>query len=102
MKRDVFLAAAAGLSLLNGVHNSPFFDPVSILLKPFVADAVGLPLPRLHLHLADGAAHRGCAGGALRAKGGRQREDVFLSLGNWLVETRLLGLPSPIAAMTGR
>jgi len=37
MKRDVLLVATAGLSLVNGMHFSPWFDPVAILMKPFIA-----------------------------------------------------------------
>ena len=37
LKQDVLLVATAGLSLVNGMHFSPWFDPVSILLKPFLA-----------------------------------------------------------------
>lgn len=50
MKRDVTLVATAGLSLLNGMHFSPWFDPVAILLKPFVAGTfLGTPLVFLYL-----------------------------------------------------
>jgi hypothetical protein len=37
MQRDVLLIATAGASLLNGAHFSPYFEPVFILLKPFIA-----------------------------------------------------------------
>ncbi len=37
MQRDVLLMVAAGLSLLNGMHFSPWFDPVFFLFKPFAA-----------------------------------------------------------------
>ena len=37
MQRDVLLMVTAGLSLLNGMHFSPYFDPVFILMKPFAA-----------------------------------------------------------------
>ena len=32
LQRDVLLAVTAGLSLLNGMHFSPFFDPAFILI----------------------------------------------------------------------
>jgi hypothetical protein len=35
MQRDVLLVATAGLSLLNGMHFSPLFDPVFFLVRPF-------------------------------------------------------------------
>ncbi|WP_439574852.1 hypothetical protein [Phreatobacter sp.] len=37
MQRDVLLIVTAGLSLLNGMHFSPFFDPVFFLMRPFAA-----------------------------------------------------------------
>lgn len=50
MKRDVLLVATAGLSLINGMHFSPYFDPVAILLKPFLAGTfLGTPLVFLYL-----------------------------------------------------
>ncbi len=50
MKRDVTLVATAGLSLVNGMHFSPWFDPVAILLKPFIAGTfLGTPLVFLYL-----------------------------------------------------
>lgn len=50
MKRDVTLVATAGLSLVNGMHFSPWFDPVAILLKPFLAGTfLGTPIVFLYL-----------------------------------------------------
>lgn len=50
MQRDVFLAVTAGLSLLNGMHFSPYFDPAFILLRPFAAGFfVSSPLVLLYL-----------------------------------------------------
>jgi len=37
LQRDVLLAVTAMLSLLNGMHFSPFFDPTFILMRPFAA-----------------------------------------------------------------
>lgn len=37
MQRDVLLMVTAGIALVNGMHSSPFFDPVFILLRPFAA-----------------------------------------------------------------
>lgn len=37
MQRDVLLMVTAGLSLLAGMHFSPYFDPVLFLVKPFAA-----------------------------------------------------------------
>ncbi len=50
MKRDVLLVATAGLSLVNGMHFSPWFDPVAILMKPFIAGTMfSTPLVFLYI-----------------------------------------------------
>lgn len=50
MKRDVMMVATAGLSLINGMHFSPWFDPVAILMKPFIAGTF-LATPLVFLYL---------------------------------------------------
>lgn len=35
MQRDGILVGIAGFSLVNGMHVSPWFDPVYILMRPF-------------------------------------------------------------------
>lgn len=37
MQRDVLLMVVAGLSLVSGMHFSPYFDPIFFLIKPFAA-----------------------------------------------------------------
>jgi hypothetical protein len=50
MQRDVLLVAIAAMSLLNGMHFSPYYDPVAILLKPFLAGTLlGTPIVFLYL-----------------------------------------------------
>lgn len=50
MQRDVLLVATAALSLVNGMHFSPWFDPIAILLRPFIAGTfLGTPLVFLYL-----------------------------------------------------
>lgn len=50
MKRDVMLVATAGLSLVSGMHFSPWFDPIAILLKPFLAGTfLGTPIVFLYI-----------------------------------------------------
>lgn len=50
MQRDVLLIATAALSLVNGMHFSPWFDPVAVLLRPFVAGTF-LSSPIVFLYL---------------------------------------------------
>lgn len=50
MKRDVAMVATAALSLVNGMHFSPWFDPVALLMKPFLAGTfLGTPLVFLYI-----------------------------------------------------
>lgn len=50
MQRDVSMVAIAGLSLVNGMHFSPWFDPVAVLLRPFLAGTfLGTPLVSLYI-----------------------------------------------------
>jgi hypothetical protein len=51
VKRDVLLVATAGAWLLNGMHFSPYFDPVLILLKPFISGRL-FSTPIVVLYLA--------------------------------------------------
>lgn len=50
LQRDVMMVAIAALSLVNGMHFSPWFDPVAILLRPFLAGTFfGTPLVALYI-----------------------------------------------------
>ncbi len=50
MQRDVSMTAIAGLSLVNGMHFSPWFDPVAVLLRPFLAGTMlGSPIVSLYI-----------------------------------------------------
>lgn len=50
MQRDVAMVATAALSLVNGMHFSPWFDPIAILLRPFIAGTfLGTPLVSLYI-----------------------------------------------------
>jgi hypothetical protein len=103
LKRDVFLVASAGLSLLNGMHFSPYFDPVAILLKPFVAGTF-LATPLVFLYLVSifiSLMTLLIAGvpAALYERFAGNKESTSVSLGIWLIATCLLSLPSLIGAM---
>ena len=106
MRRDVFLVAAAGLSLLNGMHFSPWFDPVAILLKPFVAGTF-LATPLVFLYLASlfiSLMTLLIAGipAAFYERFTGAKESTGISLGIWLAATVLLTLPALLGAMSGR
>ena len=106
MQRDVLLVATAALSLLNGMHFSPWFDPVAILLKPFVAGTF-LATPLVFLYLASifiSLMTLLIAGipAALYERFTGARESTGVSLGIWLGATLVLSLPSLLGAITGR
>lgn len=105
MKRDVLLVAIAGTSLLNGMHFSPYFDPIAILLRPFIAGTVlGTPLVALYLSSIFVSLLSLLVAGvpaALyeRAKG--LADSTPASLGIWLAALVLITLPT-FSAMVGR
>jgi hypothetical protein len=102
LQRDVLLVATAGASLLNGMHFSPYFDPVFILMKPFFAGTIlGSPIVLLYLtSLFISALTLLLAGvpAALYERFKGLRDSNTMSLGIWLAATVLLTAPSFIAA----
>jgi hypothetical protein len=105
MKRDVALVATAGLSLVNGMHFSPWFDPVSILLKPFlVGTFLGTPLVFLYLTSIFISVMTLILGGIPAALYERFRgleESNSRSLFIWLAATALLSSSALLAAAGG-
>ena len=104
MQRDVLLVAIAATSLLNGMHFSPVFDPVSILLKPFVAGTFfASPLVFLYLASIFCSLMTLLIAGVPAALFERFRgsgESTTASLGIWLVVTLLLSFPA-FLSLTG-
>jgi hypothetical protein len=102
MQRDVLLVATAGISLLNGMHFSPYFDPVAILLRPFIAGTVlATPLVALYITSIFVSLMTLLIAGIPaaiyeRIKGSAGSTPV--SLGIWLVCTILLTIPSFLGA----
>lgn len=102
MKRDVLLVAIAGISLLNGMHFSPYFDPVAILLRPFIAGTL-LSTPLLSLYLTSifvSLMSLLIAGipAAIYERLTGQRESTATSLGIWLGALVAITLPAILAA----
>ncbi len=96
MQRDVLLVATAGLSLANGMHFSPLFDPVLFLLRPFVAPVLASPLVLFYMtSLLISVLTLAIAGvpAALYERVRGQAESSPVSIGIWLVATILVGLP---------
>lgn len=97
MQRDVLLVATAGASLLNGQTFSPLFDPVLILLRPFVASVITSPLLLFYLtSLFLSLVTLMLAGipAAIYERLRGTRESTPVSIGIWLVATLLLTLPT--------
>jgi hypothetical protein len=105
MKRGALLVATAGLSLLNGTHFSPLFDPLFFLMRPFAPavlsyapmllfyfTSVLLSLMTLLLAGVPASIYE-------RIMGLKQSTPV--SLGIWLIAAFLLTLPS-LMAIAGR
>lgn len=105
LKRDVLLVATAGLSLVNGMHFSPYFDPVFLLMKPFIAGTlISSPLVLLYLASIFASLMTLLIGGipaALYERFRNQAESSSISLGIWLATILVLSIPSLAAlAMT--
>jgi hypothetical protein len=105
LKRDVLLVATAGLSLVNGMHFSPWFDPVAILLKPFVAGTF-LASPLVFLYLTSifiSLMTLLLAGvpAALYERFKGERESTPTSLFIWFAGTLLLSIHGLMAAAGG-
>ncbi len=102
MQRDVILVATAALSLVNGMHFSPWFDPIAILLRPFIAGTyLGTPLVSLYLASIFISVMTLLIGGIPAALFERMRgdkESTPASLYIWLVATLLISLPALMAA----
>lgn len=105
LKRDVLLIAVAGISLLNGMHFSPYFDPVFILLKPFIAGTL-LTTPLVLFYLTSifiSLMTLLIAGipAALYERLRGLKESTATSIGIWLAGTLLLALPSLLSMAGG-
>jgi uncharacterized membrane protein len=101
MQRDVLLVATAGLSLVNGMHFSPLFDPVLFLLKPFVTPLLSSPLVLFYLTSLFISVMTLVLSGipaAIYERARGQETSTPFSLGIWFVATLLLALPGLLGA----
>lgn len=98
MQRDVLLVAIAGMSLLNGMHFSPYFDPTAILLRPFLAGTpLGTPLVFLYLSSMFTSLMSVLLAGvpaALYERATGLKASTPVSLGIWLGAIFLITLPT--------
>ncbi|MGE0766963.1 MAG: hypothetical protein AB7L90_10905 [Hyphomicrobiaceae bacterium] len=102
MQRDVLLVSVAAVSLLNGMHFSPLFDPVFFLLRPFVASILSSGLVLFYLTSIFISLMTLVIGGIPaaiyeRVKG--QPESSPVSIGIWLAGTIVAALPGILGAV---
>ncbi|MEZ5926290.1 MAG: hypothetical protein R3D57_18115 [Hyphomicrobiaceae bacterium] len=103
LKRDGLLIGTAALSLLNGMHFSPFFDYGYILLKP-IATGLLITSPLLSFYLtslllaASTLALAGVPAALFERWSGRRSTDAT-SLMVWLVAAAVLSFPSLLGAV---
>lgn len=105
MQRDVLLMVTAGLSLLAGMHFSPYFDPVFILVKPFAASFF-LTSPLLLLYFTSllislTALLVGGVPAALYERARGLTKSTPVSLGIWAVSVGLIALPALFGLFRG-
>ena len=101
MPRDMLLVGTVGLSLLNGMHFSPWFEPVHVLLRPILASFY-LTSPLILLYLTSiflGLVTLMLSGipAALFEKATGRRSSDTASMGVWFLATALLSLPALLA-----
>lgn len=98
LKRDGMLVGIAGLSLLNGMHFSPFFDPAFVLFRIF-APGFFISSPLLLFYFTSLLLSvatliiAGVPAALFERMTGRTQSDT-VSLGIWLAGTALLAAPS--------
>lgn len=100
LKRDVLLVATAGLALLNGMHFSPFFDPVLFFVQRLAPGFFGPLLLFYFNSLLISLTTLLLAGvpAALYERAMGHQQSTSVSLGIWLGCTLLLTLPSILNA----
>ena len=101
MQRDVLLVATAAVSLLNGLHFSPLFDPVFFLLRPFVASFLSSPLVLFYLtSILISLITLLIAGipAALYERIRGYKQSTPLSIGIWFAATIVLAMPGIMGA----
>lgn len=98
LRRDGFLIGIAAMSLLNGMHFSPFFDYAAVYLGSFLAGLfVSSPLILFYftsLLLSVGTLLLAGVPAALFERLTGRNDSDNASLAIWLVATMLLAFPS--------
>jgi hypothetical protein len=103
LKRDMLFVGILGMSTLNGMHFSPWFDPAFILLKPFIQVTFWISSPILIFYFTSlilstlSVMIAGVAAAMFERATGRKQTDA-VSLYIWLGASILLAIPALMAA----
>jgi uncharacterized membrane protein len=101
MQRDVLLVATAAISLLNGMHFSPLFDPIFFLLRPFIAPLLASPLVLLYLTSIFISLMTVVVAGipaAIYERAQGLTQSTPMSIGIWLCATIVAAMPGILGA----
>ena len=105
LRKDGIFVGIAGMSLLNGMHFSAYFDPAFILLKPFAAGFfITSPILQFYftsLFLSALTLAFGGIPAAIYERGKGLKESTPTSLWIWLGGILLLTIPT-LLNMTAR
>jgi hypothetical protein len=103
LKNDMLLFGILGMSILNGMHFSPWFDPAFILTRPFFQITFWISSPVLifyftSLMLSTLTVMLGAVPAAIfeRVTGRKETDEVSLYI--WLGAVILLSIPALMAA----
>lgn len=106
MQRDVLLLVTAGLSLVNGMHFSPFFDPVFFLMRPFAAGFfITSPLLLFYftsLFISLMTLLIGGIPAAIYERANNLEKSTPVSIGLWLAGVAVFAAPTMLGLVGGR
>lgn len=103
LKRDMLIVGILGMSILNGMHFSPWFDLAFLITRPFFQITFWISSPVLIFYFTSlmlstlTVILAGVPAAIFERVTGRKETDA-VSLGVWLVATILLTLPALLAA----
>lgn len=102
LRQDMLLAGILGISVLNGMHFSPWFDPAFLLAKPFFQVTFWISSPIIVFYFTSLALSTltvmlaGVPAAIFERATGRTRSDA-VSLGIWFASAVLLSIPALLA-----
>lgn len=103
LRQDVLLAGILGISVLNGMHFSPWFDPAYLLARPFFQITFWISSPIIVFYFTSLALSTltvmlaGVPAAIFERITGREKSDA-ISLGIWFAAALLLSIPALLAA----